>query len=119
MRAATLLRLAAALVMAAFTLAQAHTQANPMTIVALGASNTAGWGVLPEEAYPVRLQEMLAAKGIEAKVHNAGIPGDTTGGMLARLDSAVPAGTRLVILQPGTNDASMGLSGEREGNIEK
>jgi acyl-CoA thioesterase-1 len=88
-------------------------------IVALGASNTEGWGLSPEHAYPVRLQALLRAKGIDATVGNAGIAGDTTGGMLARLESTVPAGTRLVILQPGTNDERMGLGAERAGNIEK
>lgn len=88
-------------------------------IVALGASNTEGWGLSPEHAYPVWLQALLQAKGIDATVANAGIAGDTTGGMLARLDSAVPAGTHIVILQPGTNDERMGLGAERAGNIEK
>ena len=69
----------------------------------------------PEHAYPVRLQALLEAKGIDATVANAGIAGDTTGGMLARLDSAVPAGTALVVLQPGTNDERMGLGAERAG----
>jgi acyl-CoA thioesterase-1 len=88
-------------------------------IVALGASNTEGWGLSPEHAYPVRLQAMLKARGVDATVTNAGIAGDTTGGMLARLDSAVPAGTHIVILQPGSNDERMGLGAERAGNIEK
>ena len=34
----------------------------------------------------------------------AGINGDTTGGMLARLDQVLPKGTSVVILQPGGND---------------
>jgi len=87
-------------------------------IVALGASNTEGWGLSPEHAYPVRLQALLRAKGIDATVANAGIAGDTTGGMLARLDSAAPTGTQIVILQPGTNDERMGLGAERAANIE-
>ena len=94
-------------------------QAQTARIVALGASNTDGWGVSPSEAYPARLQGLLQAKGIDATVANAGIPGDTTGGMLARLDSAAPAGTHIVILQPGTNDERMGLGAERAANIEK
>ena len=88
-------------------------------IVALGASNTEGWGLSPEHAYPVRLQALLRAKGIDATVTNAGIAGDTTGGMLTRLDSVVPAGTHVVVLQPGTNDERMGLGAERAGNIDK
>ena len=87
-------------------------------IVALGASNTEGWGLSPEHAYPVRLQALLRAKGIDATVTNAGIAGDTTGGMLARLDSVAPAGTHIVVLQPGTNDERMGLGAERAANIE-
>lgn len=87
-------------------------------IVALGASNTEGWGLSPEHAYPVRLQTLLRAKGIDAAVANAGIAGDTMGGMLARLDSVAPPGTHVVILQPGTNDERMGLGAERAANIE-
>jgi acyl-CoA thioesterase-1 len=47
---------------------------------------------------------MLRAKGFNVRVVNAGINGDTTGGMLSRLDRAVPARTALVLLQPGSND---------------
>ena len=61
----------------------------------------------------------LTAKGIDANVANAGIAGDTTGGMLARLDRSVPEGTQLVILQPGLNDEAMGTGAERSANIEK
>jgi acyl-CoA thioesterase-1 len=60
---------------------------------------------------------MLKAKGYDARVRNAGIPGDTTAGMLARLGSAVPNGTQIVILQPGGNDARRGLGAGRAGNI--
>jgi acyl-CoA thioesterase I len=73
-------------------------------VIALGASNTRGMGVAPQDAYPAQLEMMLRAKGYNGRVVNAGISGDTTAGMLARLDSAVPNGTRLVILQPGGND---------------
>ena len=79
-------------------------QTAPLRIVALGASNTAGWGVAASESYPAQLEALLAAKGMPASVANAGVPGDTSGAMLARLDREVPPGTHLVILQPGTND---------------
>jgi hypothetical protein len=61
-----------------------------LNIVALGASNTPGWGVGSEQAYPARLEAMLRAKGYDAHVANAGMSFDTTGGMLRRVDSAVP-----------------------------
>jgi acyl-CoA thioesterase-1 len=73
-------------------------------IMALGASNTAGFGVSRAQAYPAQLQAMLRAKGIQASVANAGISGDTSAGMLRRLGAAVPQGTRVVILDPGNND---------------
>jgi acyl-CoA thioesterase I len=79
-------------------------------IVALGASNTAGYGVGASPAYPAQLEQILRAKGRPMSVTNAGISGDTTGGMLARLSSAVPPGTKIVILQIGGNDARKGIS---------
>lgn len=79
-------------------------------IVALAASSTAGYGVGPSAAYPAILEDLLRAKGRPMSVNNAGISGDTTGGMLARLSSAVPGGTKIVILQIGGNDRSKGMS---------
>lgn len=78
------------------------------TIVALGASNTYGKGVERSQAYPEQLEAILRAKGSSVHVVNAGINGDTTEGMLSRLDSAVPNGTSAVILQPGGNDLRKG-----------
>ena len=93
-------------------------EAQSTTVVALGASNTKGKGVSPSEAWPARLEVLLRSKGVSATVVNAGINGDTTGGMLARLDSAVPQGTRVVILQPGSNDRKRGVGeGERDSNL--
>lgn len=95
----------------------APAAAAEVTIVALGASNTYGKGVARGQDYPAQLQAMLRARGYAARVINAGINGDTTGGMASRLDSAVPAGTRVVILQPGGNDRRKGEAAGREGNI--
>ena len=102
----------------------ATAEAASVNIVALGASNTYGsgrgrvaGGVPPSQAWPAQLESMLRARGIDAHVANAGIPGDTTGGTLARLESAVPEGTRLVILQPGGNDKRRGQGAARAGNI--
>jgi acyl-CoA thioesterase I len=67
-------------------------------IVAFGASNVAGKGVGSSEAFPAQLERMLAAKGHNVRVANAGISGDTNAGMLARLDQAIPDGTRIVLL---------------------
>jgi acyl-CoA thioesterase-1 len=91
------------LTLTAITSANAH-------IVALGASSTAGYGIGPSAAYPAQLEDILRAKGRPMSVINAGISGDTTGGMLSRLSSAVPSGTKIVILQIAGNDAMKGMS---------
>src|SRR4029079_19027116 len=79
-------------------------EAASIRIVAIGASNTSGWGVGEAAAYPAQLQALLKARGVDAQVVNAGVPFQTTNGMLERVDRAVPAGTQLVIIQPGGND---------------
>jgi len=70
-------------------------------VVALGASNTDGWGVGRAAAFPAQLERMLRADGYAVRVVNAGVSGDGTGPMLARLDVATPPGTRLVLLDVG------------------
>lgn len=65
-------------------------------------------GVARNEAYPAQLEAILRVKGLNVRVVNAGINGDTTEGMLRRLDRAVPNGTSAVILQPGGNDRRKG-----------
>lgn len=90
-----------------------------LQIVAIGADNVAGrgigkrrGGVGRSEAFPAQLQAMLRAKGVPATVINAGQGGDTTLGMLRRLDSAVPEGTRLVIIDLARgNDKKRGGAG--------
>jgi acyl-CoA thioesterase I len=79
-------------------------------IVVLGASSTAGYGVGAAAAFPAQLEAMLRAKGRPMSLSAAGVSGDTTGGMLARLSGAVPPGTRIVILQIAGNDAMKGMS---------
>ena len=93
-------------------------RASALNIVAVGANNTWGWGVGAENAYPAQLQNILRKKGVNATVTAAGVPGDVTAGMLRRLDSAVPEGTDVVILQPGLNDLRFfGTKEARAANI--
>ena len=115
---------AAAIVLGTLALPVSQADAQQVGVVALGASNTYGkgrgqtpGGVAPGQAYPAQLQAMLKARGYNVSVRNAGVPGDTTAGMLARLGSAVPNGTQVVILQPGGNDARRGIGAGRAANI--
>jgi acyl-CoA thioesterase I len=87
----------------------------PIQIVAIGASNTMDWGVLP---YPERLEQMLKGRGYKVHVTNSGALLDTTARMLKRIDTSVPYGTRVVILQPGGNDLRFfGSKQQRAANI--
>ena len=90
----------------------------PIHIVAVGASNTQGWYVGKQGAYPAKLEALLREKGVNATVANAGVPFDTTAGMLKRIDRDVPKGTDIVILQPGGNDRRFLVTKEqRAANI--
>ena len=99
--------------------------ANAAEIVALGASTTQGSGrgrhasgVPMDQAYPAQLERLLRARGCSAEVLNAGIAGDTTGGMLARIPGLLSTNTRVLILQPGSNDALSGNNpSSRSANI--
>lgn len=97
-----------ALVLALFGVAVA-TSAQAQ-IVVLGASSTAGYGVGAAAAFPAQLQAILRAKGRPMSVTAAGVSGDTTAGMLARLSSAVPDGTKIAVLQIAGNDGLRGMS---------
>jgi len=95
----------------------AAAPASAATVVALGASNTYGKGVARNQAFPAQLEAILRAKGLNCRVINAGINGDPTENMLRRLDSVVPKGTSVVILQPGGNDGRKGRP-DRTAEIE-
>ncbi len=83
--------------------------AGPVRIVAFGDSLTAGFGLAPNEAFPVQLAAALKAKGRNVTVTNAGVSGDTSASGLARFDWAIPEDTEAVILELGANDALRGI----------
>ena len=115
-----MMRLAAILLATALLLSAAPAFAKPLRIVAIGASNTRGFYSGKEAAYPAQLQKLLKQKGVEAEITNAGAAFDTTAAMLRRIDSDVPKGTDIVILQPGANDRRFFTSREqRAANIAK
>lgn len=83
-----------------------------VTILALGDSLFAGYGVDPGESYPARLEAALRARGINAKVVNAGVSGDTTAAGLERLDfvlNGMKTPPALVVISLGGNDMLRGL----------
>lgn len=81
----------------------------PVKIVVLGDSLSAGFGLPVEASFPSRLAVALQAKGVAATVANAGVSGDTASGGLERLGWSVPEGTDAVIVELGANDALRGI----------
>ncbi len=79
------------------------------TIVALGDSLTAGYGLLPGQGFAGQLRDALRARGHDVNVIDAGVSGDTSRGGLARLDWSVPLDADAVIIELGANDALRGL----------
>jgi len=89
-------------------------------VVAFGASNVEGHGVPRAQAYPAQLEAMLRARGLKVRVKNAGVYGDTSAAMLARLDRAVPQGSKVVILDTSgelLNNYMQGIS-ESQGQAD-
>jgi acyl-CoA thioesterase I len=84
-------------------------------ILALGDSLFAGHGLKPGEAYPAVLERALRARGINARIANSGVSGNTTADAVQRLaftldsQKTPPA---LVLICLGGNDMLRGLPPE-------
>jgi len=98
---------------------EAGRQQAPVTILALGDSLTAGYGLSPSEAVPAILERMLRDEGYDVRMINAGVSGDTSGGGLARLDWSLAENPDAAIVELGANDGLRGMSVERmEQNLD-
>jgi acyl-CoA thioesterase-1 len=102
-----MLKLSAALVFLALMFNAAAAQS--LTLLALGDSLTAGYGLQPSDAFPVKLEAALRAKGHDVTVINAGVAGDTSLDGASRLDWALSDEVDAVIVEFGANDALRGL----------
>ncbi|MFO1501463.1 MAG: arylesterase [Verrucomicrobiota bacterium] len=92
--------------------ALATDTAKPQTIVVLGDSLAAGYGLEPSEAFPALLQQKLEGAGLNHKVVNAGLSGDTTAGGLRRLDWLLRQKMDVLIIELGGNDGLRGIQPE-------
>jgi acyl-CoA thioesterase-1 len=79
------------------------------TLAFLGDSLTAGYGVDLKESFPALIEARLKSKGMDWKVVNAGISGDTTAGGLRRLDWLFKQRIDVLFLCLGANDGMRGL----------
>ena len=82
----------------------------PITILALGDSLTEGLGVDPDDNYPAQLESTLKDMGYEnVKVINSGLSGETSTGLINRLDWVAQTKPDITILTIGANDAIRGI----------
>ena len=84
----------------------------PKSIVVMGDSIAAGYGVEPDQAFPALLQRKIDKAGLNYKVINAGLSGDTTAGGLRRIDWLLRRPIDLLLLELGGNDGLRGISPE-------
>jgi acyl-CoA thioesterase-1 len=84
--------------------------ATAKSIVVLGDSISAGYGIEVSQGWVALLQKKLNEKGAGHIVHNESISGDTTAGGLARIDRALSLHKPdVVIIELGANDGLRGL----------
>lgn len=79
------------------------------TILALGDSLTAGYGLPEGEGLVPQLNAWLTTNGVDAQVLNAGVSGDTTAGALSRLEWSLDPNVQAMIVTLGGNDLLRGL----------
>ncbi len=102
----------------AFILSLSAAAAEPVTIVALGDSLTAGYGLPEGDGFVPQMQAWLVANGADAVVLNAGVSGDTTAGGASRLDWALTPDVDALIVNLGGNDMLRGIDpAEARGNL--
>jgi len=95
-----------------FLLLTRPAAAESVRILALGDSLSAGYGLMLPDSFPAQLQLALMKDGIDTKVINGGVSGDTSAGGLSRLDWALSVGVDAVIVELGANDGLRGLEPE-------
>lgn len=95
---------------------QMPVMGSPVPVLAFGDSLFTGYGLGNGEGYPARLEAALRAKGLNARMANASVSGDTTADGLQRLTFALDSQEikpELVLLSLGGNDALRGLPPEQ------
>ena len=94
-------------------LAEAEVAGEERRILAFGDSLFAGYGLAEDEGYPEKLEAALRARGLNARVADAGSSGDTTAGGRQRIAfvlDAMERGPDLALVELGGNDLLRGLS---------
>ena len=87
----------------------AATAAPRSTIVFAGTSLTAGLGLVPDSAYPMLIQQKIDSAGLPFQVVNAGVSGETSSGLLDRLNWLLRGTFDVFVVETGANDGLRGI----------
>lgn len=79
------------------------------TILFLGNSLTAGYGLDPTEAFPALVQNKIDSLKLPYKIVNAGVSGETSAGGNARMDWILKQHIDVFVLELGANDGLRGI----------
>ncbi len=102
-------RLALGLALLCGLVGATSVQAASRTLLVLGDSLGAGYGLPAAQGFTARLEAALRRRGHDIKVMNGSISGDTTAGGRARLGWALSSKPDYVIVELGGNDGLRGL----------
>ncbi len=83
--------------------------ADEIVVAALGDSLTQGYGLVAEDGFVPQLQSWLDAQGVEVRLVNAGVSGDTTTGGLSRVGWTLTPDVDAMIVALGGNDVLRGI----------
>jgi acyl-CoA thioesterase-1 len=91
----------------------------PVTVLALGDSLTQGYGLPEQDGLVPQMQKWLEDQGVEARLINAGVSGDTTAGGAARVEWSLTPEVDAMIVALGGNDLLRGIDpAVSRGNLE-
>ena len=77
-------------------------------VLFLGTSLTAGLGLDPDSAYPQQIQRKIEASGLPYQTVNSGVSGETSAGLLRRLDWVLQDSAAVIVVETGANDGLRG-----------
>ena len=80
-----------------------------ITVLFLGTSLTAGYGLDEDDAYPAVIEQLAESAGLAITAENRGQSGETSAGALRRVDWVMKAPAAVVVIETGANDALRGL----------
>ena len=100
------------------SLGEAPRSGEGVKIIAIGDSLTAGYGLNLDDSYPKQLEKKLIENNFNVQIINAGVSGETTAGLLERVEFITKQNPEIILITIGGNDALRALPvTETEKNI--